>query len=91
MTNAKKDNNSVPVFLGISNADGSTILPLKVNPINHAIVADDGSGGTDLSGSNALKDDNGVNTALGVALDDGVTTVPIYINSSTGGLLINKT
>jgi len=91
MTNAKRDNNQIPVMLGASSTDGSTPVPIKVVPTTHIMVVDDTGTGTDLSGDNASRDDNGVPVLMGVSSDDGVTPVPIYANESTGGLFIKST
>ena len=90
MTDAKRDQNQIPVALGTSNADGSSTLPIKVSA-SHAIEADDGDSGSDLSGDNANRDNNRVPTIMGVSSDDGITPVPIYIDNLTGKLLIKST
>ena len=90
MTDAKRDQNQIPVELGTSNADGSSTLPVQVNS-SHAIEVEDGDSGSDLSGDNANRDNNRVTTIMGVSSDDGITPVPIYIDSLTGKLLIKST
>ena len=88
MTEAKRDNNQITTILGASSADGSTPVPVRVDPNTHYIITDIGDTGTDLSGEEASRDNNGVTVLLGVSSDDGVTPVPIYTNPSTGGLLL---
>lgn len=90
MTDAKKDSNQVPVMLATSNADGTTPLPIRVNPTTHAIVNDDNTTGSDLSGDNAKRDNNGEPVMLGVSSADGLTPTPIYGNPSGGKLLVNS-
>lgn len=91
MTDAKRDNNQITTILGTSSTDGSTPVPVKVNPTSHYIVTDIGITGTDLSGDDAKRDNNGVPVMLGVSSDDGITPVPVYVNPATGGLLIKLT
>ncbi len=91
MTNAKKDNNQIPVLLLISNADGTTTLQLKANPTTHALIVDNGTTGSDLSGDTASRDDNGQPVAIAVSNSDGSTPVSLYADSSTGRFLIKST
>lgn len=91
MTEAKRDNNGIPVILGASSADGSTPVPIKVDPTTHIMVTDVMMTGSDLSDENAKRDANSITTLLGVSSVDGVTPVPIYANPSTGGLFLQMT
>lgn len=91
MANAKRDQNSVTVTLGTSNADGATPLNVTVDPTTHIIQTLDGTTGSDLSSANARRDSNSVPVLLGVSSTDGVTPVAIYIDSSTGKLLTKST
>ena len=91
MTNAPRDNNQIPVILAASSADGSTPVPIKVNPTTHAVTVDDAGTGSDLSGDNASRDDNGVPVMMGVSSSDGETPVPIYADVSNGKLFIKST
>lgn len=88
MTNAKKDNNQVPVLLGASNADGTTPLPIQVDPATHEIIMDDNTTGSNLSDSNARRDNNAIPIGLAVSSIDDVTPVMIYIDSVTNKLLV---
>lgn len=89
MAVAKRDDNSVPTFIGLLNTDGSTITRLQSDPNSHTILLQDGTGGTD-NGSNPVKDDNRVPIAFATSKDDGTTPVAIYINSS-GKILADST
>lgn len=90
MTDAPRDNNQIPVILGTSNVDGSTPVPVKVNSGTHAILIDDGSGGSDLSDDIADRDNNGIPVLMGVSSADGVTPVAIYADPTTGELLVKS-
>ena len=90
MTNAVRDQNNVPVMIGISSTDGSTILPVYANPTSHIVQVSDAATGSDLTGDNALRDENYVSTMLAVSDVDGVTPVPIYVNTSNQ-LLVKST
>lgn len=91
MTNAKHDNNGVPAALGLSNSDGATLTPLKVDPSSHTMNWSDGTTGSDLSGDNASRDENGNHGLIGVSSADGVTPVPVYIDPADGSLLVKST
>lgn len=90
MTNAYRDENSVPTKTALSNADGETILRVKADPTTHALNVNDDTTGSDLSGDIAARDENSVPVMLAVSSADGVTPVPLYIDSVTGKLLINS-
>ena len=89
MTQAKKDNNQIPVLLGTDSTDGITPTPLKASPSTHALKTNDNTTGSNLSGNIAYRDNNGYTVMMGVSNADGVTPVPIYALLSTGALLIN--
>jgi len=91
MTDTKKDNNQIPALLGTSNADGVTTLPFKANASTHALLADDATTGSDLSGDIAARDNNGIPVAMAVSETDEITPVALYANSSTGALLMDHT
>lgn len=90
MTNAKRDENSVPTMIAALNTDGVTITRVYINASNHGLQVDDGVGGADHGTVNALKDENGVSCLMGVSSVDGVTPVPLYVTSA-GKLLIKST
>lgn len=91
MTDAKRDNNSITTLLGVSNADGTTPVRVKVDPSAHSIDVDDDTTGSDLSGDNAARDNSGIPVLMGVSSADGVTPVPIYADPATGKLLVKST
>ena len=87
---AKKDQNQIPVILGILNTDGETPTPPTANPTTHVLGTSDGTTGSDLSGDIASRDENGITTMIVVSEVDGITPVELYVNSS-GKLLIDST
>jgi len=56
MANAVRDNNYVPTILGVSSVDGVTPIPIKVNPVTHAIKVEGAGGvsGPESSTDNAI-------------------------------------
>ncbi len=90
MANAKHDQNHVSTLIAALNTDGSTVVPVKVNPTNHALKVDDNNTGSDNGPVNALKDQNHVSSLLAVSSADGVTPVVVYADNS-GNLLIQST
>lgn len=89
MTEAKKDNNQIPVSLATSNADGETPVLFEANPTNHGLTVEDNTTGSDLSDDIASRDNNGIPVAMAVSEADGVTPVAIYADSSSGALLVD--
>lgn len=84
------DENRIPSIIAVSSDDGSTLIPVKANPVNKALKVDDDTGGTDKStNENDLRDENRKVAFFAVSSDDGVTPVEVYCDSS-GNLLINS-
>ncbi len=101
MTNAYRDENSVPTLIGVLSTDGSSIQRVKANATNHALKISDAATGTDHGpGPRALRDENSVRSLLcvssrtatvgGVDYIQGVTPVAVYADSS-GNLLVDHT
>lgn len=90
MANASRDGNDVPTLIAASNADGTTIVKIKVNASNHGLVVDDNTTGSDHGVAAAVRDENFVPVLLAVSSDDGVTPVEVYGNPATGELLIDS-
>ncbi len=102
MVNAYKDENSVPTLIAASNADGKTIVRIKVNASNHSLSVDDASTGSDAGNNknNAARDENSVPVLLavssrtatvgGVSFVQGITPVEVYGDPATGELLIDS-
>lgn len=91
MADAPRDSNYNPTLLAVSNSDGVTPIPLRVNPTTHRLLLSNGTIGSDLSGDNASRDNNYVPTLLGVSNSDGSTTAPLYADPSNGKLLVQST
>jgi hypothetical protein len=90
MTNASRDNNSVPVIQGVLNTDGKTPTSVAVDPATHILQVSDDTTGSDNGGDRASRDENLETTLMGVSSSDGITPVAIYVDSSKN-LLINST
>ena len=88
MTNAKLDNNSVPVSEGVLNTDGATPKMFEANPTTHVLDVLDGTTGSDFGNDWAARDDNAKTTAL--ATDASGNIIPLYVDSS-GNLLVKST
>lgn len=84
-----RDNNQVPVVLGVLNSDGATPTAIRCNPDSKAVKFSDGDSGSDAGPTNAARSANRVPTLMGVSSVDGTTPVPIYVDSS--GNLLTKT
>ena len=90
MTNAYRDENHVPTKIALSNADGITVLALKLDPTTHGLTISDAIGGAVSTAANAPRDANNVPVMMAVSSADGVTPVPLVIDSVTGKLLVNS-
>lgn len=88
---AKVDNNGNPVMTVASNADGNTLVNLKVDPTSHGIVYEDGTTGSDFARTTIPRDANSVPMLAGVSSSDGTTPVVVYGNPATGALLTKST
>jgi hypothetical protein len=88
MGNAKRDNNSVTVEMGVSNADGVTLLSIQANPTTHVLQTLDGVTGSDMGTPNAKRDGNSVTAMMAVSSADGKTPVALYIDAATNKLLV---
>lgn len=83
-----RDNNGVPAILGTLDSDGVTVVPIQVNPVNHAVKFQNGDSGTSFNSTTAQRDDNRVTALWGVSSADGVT--PIYIAVNSDGKILTK-
>ena len=90
MTNASRDENYVPTKVAALNSDGTTIVPLKVNPSTHGLLVSDGTSGSDHGPATSPRDQNSVPCIMGVSSSDGSTPIVCYANSS-GQLLVQST
>lgn len=90
MTNAYRDENNVPTKTALSNADGTTILRVKVDPTTHGLNVSDGTTGSVTTAVNAPRDENSVPVMMAVSSVDGVTPIALVIDSVNGKLLVNS-
>lgn len=89
MTEAKFDQNQVPVMTGVLNTNGTTPTMIKATPSTHILDVEDNTTGSDAGPDLAVRDDNGIPVLIAVSETDGVTPVTLYVNSS-GQLLIDS-
>lgn len=82
-----RDNNHVPVLMGLSCIDGVTPVPIAINPTTGAVVTDNLSSISFSPSEIAPRDENSVPVLMGVSSVDGVTPVPLYVNAD-GEILI---
>lgn len=89
MTNAYKDENSIPTMIGALDTNGQSITRVVADPLTSALEVDDGSTGTNHGPTNAPRDENGIPALQAVSSADGQTPVTLYVNS-LGHLLIDS-
>lgn len=88
MAIAKRDQNDIPVTLGVSSSDGITPIMCRVDSVTGALLVSETT--DSLSVTSATKDkidENDIHTKYGISSVDGVTLVPIRTDSN-GRLLI---
>lgn len=90
MANSGTDGNHVPTFAGTLQSDGTSYVPIKVNPTNKAVKVVDATTGTASTRTTAPRDGNGKVAWMGVSSSDMTTLIPIATDSS-GNLLIQST
>lgn len=90
MANAGKDGNFVSTMIGLSTADGTTVLPVFAVAATHALSINDATDGT-RTGDRAKHDQNHVATMTALSSAGDGTIVPLYVDSSNNGLLIQST
>ncbi len=88
MTQAKLDNNSVPVAEGVLSTDGATPTQLEADPTTHILDVLNGTTGADFGNDWAARDDNAKPTMLATDANDNI--IPLYVDSG-GNLLVKST
>lgn len=87
MTNARRDQNDIGLGLGVSSADGITVVPLQIDPVTgYLLTASISSAGSATSATQNKRDQNDRPTMYGISSTDGITLEPIRTDS-TGRLL----
>lgn len=86
MAQAPRDNNRIPAMLVISNADGTTPIPLYANPSTHRLIIA-AAGGTVNARTDARRDENRITTLLAVSSSDGITPVTLMADATSHGLI----
>ena len=88
MAQALRDQNHVPVGIGVSNTDSVTPVMLRVDPVTGYLIVDNTSQSLAVTSAETDKrDQNHVPTVYGVSSVDGVTPVPIRTDED-GKLLV---
>jgi len=92
MTNAKRDQNYVTTRLGVLFTDGTTLVPIAIDPSTGSIQLNTSSQVSQeiLNMVKANKDDNYVTAMKGVSSEDGDVVLPIFVDSS-GAILASVT
>jgi hypothetical protein len=86
MTDAIRDNNHIPVLLGLSYVDGTTLVPIVINSSNSGINIDRVNT-VSTAAMNAARDGNHRATLMAVDSVSG-NPIPVFANPSTGGILV---
>lgn len=88
---AKRDQNDVPVGIGVSSSDGVTPVMLHIDPVTDKLLINVSADSLTLTNSTKDKiDENDIHTKYGISAADGTTILPIRTDSS-GKLLVQFT
>jgi len=86
--NARRDNNHVPVKLGVLFSDGTTLLPIAIDATGlMAVNSTDSIAFT--PNEDALRDENFVNVLMAVDSTDATKRCPVYVDGN-GAVLIGS-
>ena len=86
MTDAIKDQNRIPVMMGVSYVDGVTLVPITVHSTNGGLSVDKINTFAGTIDVNAIRDNNHNPVLMGVNSVDG-TLIPVYVNPTNGAIL----
>jgi len=87
MTNALRDSNHVTTKLGVLFSDGTTLVPIAINPTNGGFKVNTVDTLQVAVTQDALRDEDFVDVLLGENSVDG-TTIPVYVDTD-GAILID--
>lgn len=85
MTNAIRDNNHVPVLLGVLFSDGVTLVPIKLN--GSVLMTNSSDSIAFTPDQVAIRDENFRHVLMGVDSADPTKLCPVYVDAS-GAVLI---
>lgn len=85
--NAKRDENRIAVKMAISYIDGTTLVPIAINPATNAVLVDTAHSISFTPINRALRDENYQTVLMGVSSTTG-EPIPVYADPVTGAILI---
>lgn len=89
VTNARRDQNTIAVGLGVSSVDNATPIEFRVDTVtDYLLVSSIGDSLTPTAATKSKRDQNDISTKYGVSDTDGVTILPIRTDTN-GRLLVN--
>lgn len=93
MAEAKRDQNSIPTLIGVSNADGITPVRVYVDPTTHRLLVDLPAGGSGTVTSVSVTTANGVSGSVATATTTPAITLTLgaITPTSVNGLTITGT
>lgn len=88
---ARKDENGVSSWTGVSCVDGVTIVPITVNPADGGLSVDAVTVISFVPNPRhaTLRDANQVPVRTGISDASDSTILPLYVNPATGAVLID--
>jgi hypothetical protein len=90
--NAGHDKNHKSTIIGVSNVNGTTIIPIYGNPATKSLKVDDNTTGSDYGNNQgiAMIDENRINVATALSSADDGSIIELYGDPITNKLLINS-
>ena len=86
---AIKDQNHIPVMLGVSYIDGTTLVPIGIDSTTGGLCMDLVHTTTYASNTLSVRDENHKNILMGVNSVTGLSC-PVFVDPVTGGILADN-
>ena len=86
MTEAIRDQNHIPVLLGVSYVDGTTLVPIAIDATTSGLCTDKINTISFSPDTVAIRDENRQTVLMGVNSSTGLSC-PVFVDPVTGGIL----
>lgn len=93
MANAPLDQNNRPAIICASKNNGTTIVPIQINPSTHGVMIEDAHTGSDNGNNqgNAMLDENTKPVWIALSSAGNGAIIEVYGNPTTGAILVDST
>lgn len=87
---ARRDDNAVPTWLGVSCVDGVTPIRIAINPATGGVKVDDTTVISVTPAYVGSRDANQVPVKYGISDASSTVMLPVYVNPANGAILIDS-